>query len=70
MSMTVSDITQNAGLFRRAYPDWPHAEPAPVLPEVTIAWGDDTRCTDCECLLPACAPAWADGENLHCADCA
>ena len=27
MSLTVHDITGNADLFRRAYPNWPHAEP-------------------------------------------
>ena len=32
MPLTVSDILHNADLFRRAYPNWPHAEPeeAPV----------------------------------------
>ena len=29
MSLTVSDITRNADLFRAAYPGWPHAEPEP-----------------------------------------
>jgi hypothetical protein len=38
MTMTVRDICGNADLFRAAYPNWPHAEPAPV----TVAWREIT----------------------------
>jgi hypothetical protein len=30
MAMTVRDILMNADAFRRAYPSWPSAEPAPA----------------------------------------
>jgi hypothetical protein len=41
-----------------------------VLAEVTIAWGEDTHCTGCGCLLPAGAPAWPTPDGgLECADC-
>ncbi len=41
MPLTVSDITRDADLFRRAYPSWPHPEPeeAPVTPK-TACWAD------------------------------
>jgi hypothetical protein len=38
MSMTVSDITRDADLFRRAYPNWPHPEPEEA--PVTLKTGD------------------------------
>jgi hypothetical protein len=75
--MTVRDICGNADLFRRAYPNWPHAEPepgrrtAPGLTEITIGWGEDTFCGECLCPLPAGAPAWAAGDGQPvCCDCA
>jgi len=40
------------------------------MPEITIAWGEDTSCTCCGCQLPAGAPAWMDGAALLCCDCA
>jgi hypothetical protein len=43
-------------------------EPAPVRGEVTIT--DHAICSRCECPLPAGAPAWVDGDETYCADCA
>lgn len=41
------------------------------LAEITIAWGEDTTCDSCACLLPAGAPAWPDEDGRPaCADCA
>ncbi len=44
------------------------APPEPVLAEVTIT--DHSICSRCECPLPAGAPAWVNGDELLCADCA
>lgn len=44
MSMTVSDITRDADVFRRAYPSWPLPEPGP---------DESGRCTSCG-HLPGC----------------
>jgi hypothetical protein len=42
-----------------------------ALAEITIAWGEDTTCAGCSCLLPAGAPAWpGEGGRPTCADCA
>lgn len=43
---------------------------ASVFTEVTIGWGEDTRCPVCLCDLPAGAPAWSDSDDRLCADCA
>lgn len=69
MSVTVRDITLNADVFRRACPNWPDTELAPCsLTEVTIGWGEDTRCSVCLCELPAGAPAWTDADGVLCCD--
>jgi hypothetical protein len=41
---------------------------APAPAEVTIT--DHAICTRCETPLPAGAPAWADGDETYCVDCA
>jgi hypothetical protein len=40
------------------------------MTEITIAWGEGTRCASCLCPLPAGAPAWMDGDEPLCCDCA
>lgn len=38
--------------------------------EVTVGWGEDTHCAECECLLPAGATASPAGDGrLVCVDC-
>jgi hypothetical protein len=46
-----------------------NTKPAGELAEITIGWGEDTRCTGCFTELPAGAPAWEDADSLLCADC-
>ena len=36
MAMTASDVLGNADAFRRAYPNWPSAEPAPAAAPLRI----------------------------------
>jgi hypothetical protein len=43
---TVSDILRNADAFRRAYPNWPHAEPRPVCWECRVNSGRHCRCAE------------------------
>ena len=40
------------------------------LRETTIGWGEDTRCADCLCALPAGATACTDADLMVCVDCA
>jgi hypothetical protein len=40
VALTGSDIARNADLFRLAYPNWPHAEPAAGRPEITATSPD------------------------------
>jgi hypothetical protein len=40
------------------------------LRETTIGWGEDTRCTDCLCPLPAGATACTGADLMVCVDCA
>ena len=39
------------------------------LKEVTIGWGEDTRCGICPADLPAGAPAYRDADSTLCVDC-
>lgn len=81
MGITARDLLHDAGLFHRAYPDWPLGGPAPefVSPapaagpepaETTIGWGDDTTCERCLEPLPAGATAVRLAAGLLCVLCA
>lgn len=60
-------IVSAAALIRR--PARPASAPAATA-EITIGCGEDTICADCECTLPAGAPAWPDDDGRpSCADC-
>jgi hypothetical protein len=61
---TVAEVTETVALQHTPRGLEVTAQPR----EITIGWGDDTRCDGCLCPLPAGAPAWA-GDELLCALC-
>lgn len=66
MAMTASDITGNADLFRRAYPDWPH--PAATAPRQPSAIDVGRIATRYVCQMLTAAEALALLANLGCTE--
>jgi hypothetical protein len=62
--VTVTEVTGTVALERTPR----GLEVTAPAREITIGWGDDTRCDGCLCHLPAGAPAWV-GDELFCALC-